>query len=759
MRKITFIHFISLVLIFNSCDFKGSGFKNTPELQRTMDSGDVFGFEKEFELELEKIGELSIEGFMKKYVVPDSDYVEKLSYDPTAGRYFSEIQTSKLKMDINEMAMLSKSGFVVSGRLGYVSFGRIYLDIFKSDLPVFITADSVLHAWHRSYDELLKQFEVKYFMAELKIILKEMAGQTRALHELAGNEYKPAVKQVDEFISVARRLLQSGGETPDIGNQNTVDELMRAVFNGKISSVKIFGKDRKMDFSMFKPRGHYTESAALSNYFRAMMWLGRADMRIYADNSIKVQDTEKDILGALILSELLEKSKMYDRWKSLNDFMTTLFGGADSATFTDILEIMKSQSYEGIGKCTPKIVHAIRTKFIESGVGKQAISSAIVETTQYSPRVKLPHSFTFLGQRFTMDSWAIGKVVFDKISRNKKKLLRTRPSALDVAFSVFGNNDAAGLTAHRIKNGYEVQRDGIEYQHNLAAARNVIDKRPAGQWSESVYASWLNTLRSLSNPRKIEKNPEVFRTKQWGMRVMNTQIASWTQLRHDTVLYVKPASGNSLGCFYPEGYVEPVPEFWKALGKMVLTMADHLERITYPETTRYRNNYKPGVQMKKRQLEFLRNFARTVELLRRVSEKQLRGEQLIEEEKYLVKNVVQRERHGSGTITYDGWYPALFYKGTTDCVKPDLIVSDVYSIPTGKGVIDGVLHEAIGGVDTMYISIKNGEDIVTYIGPCLSHYEMFSRGTSRLNDAEWRKKVDKKDIPQRPEWTKNYLIQ
>ncbi|MBU1220868.1 DUF3160 domain-containing protein [Myxococcota bacterium] len=411
MRKLTFINIMIFMFVFNSCDFKGSGVKNTPDPNRTMESGDVFGFEKEFDLELEKIGELSLEGFIKNYAVPDSGYVQKLSYDPTGGRYFSEIQRSKLKMDINELAMFSKNGFVVSGRHGYESFGRMYLDIFKSDLPVFITADSVLHAWHRSFDEILKEFEVKYFMAELKIILKEMAGQTRALYDAAANEYKPSVKQVDEFISVARRLLQSGGETTDIGNQNEVDALTIAVFNGKISSVKIFGKDRKMDFSMFKPRGHYTESEALSDYFRAMMWLGRVDMRIYADESSKTPDTEKDILGALILSELLEKSKMYDRWKMMNNFLTIIIGQADSATFTDILEIMKSQSYGGIGKCTPKILHAIRTKFIESGAGKQAISSAIVETTQSAPRVKLPHSFTFMGQSFTMDSWAMVKSV------------------------------------------------------------------------------------------------------------------------------------------------------------------------------------------------------------------------------------------------------------------------------------------------------------------------------------------------------------
>ena len=51
--------------------------------------------------------------------------------------------------------------------------------------------------------------------------------------------------------------------------------------------------------------------------------------------------------------------------------------------------------------------------------------------------------------------------------------------------------------------------------------------------------NWLATLRELSKPISDSKYPEAMRTRTWGMKTLNTQLASWTQLRHDTVLYAK----------------------------------------------------------------------------------------------------------------------------------------------------------------------------------------------------------------------------
>src|SRR4029078_2258240 len=44
--------------------------------------------------------------------------------------------------------------------------------------------------------------------------------------------------------------------------------------------VELFGAQQDVDFSQFKPRGHYNKSRGLQQYFRAMIWLGRVELRL-----------------------------------------------------------------------------------------------------------------------------------------------------------------------------------------------------------------------------------------------------------------------------------------------------------------------------------------------------------------------------------------------------------------------------------------------------------------------------------------------
>jgi len=46
----------------------------------------------------------------------------------------------------------------------------------------------------------------------------------------------------------------------------------------QLLEVNIFGKNRMLDFTHFKPRGHYATQPELRMYFRAMTWLAKVDM-------------------------------------------------------------------------------------------------------------------------------------------------------------------------------------------------------------------------------------------------------------------------------------------------------------------------------------------------------------------------------------------------------------------------------------------------------------------------------------------------
>src|SRR5207247_10426647 len=78
------------------------------------------------------------------------------------------------KLTDDELAKFRHNGFVVTERLGGLSFGQVYYDVYARDLPVFVSSDSVLHAWHRSYDAMLEELEVTYLSHALGDILAGM---------------------------------------------------------------------------------------------------------------------------------------------------------------------------------------------------------------------------------------------------------------------------------------------------------------------------------------------------------------------------------------------------------------------------------------------------------------------------------------------------------------------------------------------------------------------------------------------------------
>jgi hypothetical protein len=63
------------------------------------------------------------------------------------------------------------------------------------------------------------------------------------------------------------------------------NEILQAIAAEQLEFMPLFTEEsrvRKLDFSQFKPRGHYNKviwtqegERTLENYFRAMMWLGR----------------------------------------------------------------------------------------------------------------------------------------------------------------------------------------------------------------------------------------------------------------------------------------------------------------------------------------------------------------------------------------------------------------------------------------------------------------------------------------------------
>ena len=715
--------------------------------------GDPFGYGQAFADALKQIGQISPAELVARHPAPS--YLKALGFDPARARFFDDFQkVPNLALAGAELTAFKRNGFVVSERQGAASFAELYYRVFTHDLPVFITADSLLHAWHRSYDAILEELEETYLYHSVDAMLAGMHGALPAARKAyGGGVLASSVIDADYFISVARSLLAGSAQSPKLGsNRPRITRTLAAIAGERLQSFNLFGRARKVDYSQFKVRGHYENSPTLKKYFRAMMWLGRIDLRLAGDAG---DDYSRQLGSALVLHDLLARSGGFASWSKMDRLLQTFVGRTDSMTFAQLGDVLKAG-----GIAAPADVRdldALKTLSAKIGrgrIGAQAIRSAYFESSPLgSDKASLPFSFTVMGQKFTVDSWVTGKIVADDITWDGAKVQRRMPSALDVAYSVLANDQVGPLIHDRIvdRSGRPF-RDGLPYQHNLAATRAVMDSHAPKAWQENLYMGWLALLRQLSTPTSDASYPAAMRTEAWAMKTLNTQLASWSQLRHDTILYVKQSYTASVTCFYPAGYVEPRPAFWNSFTAMARQAAALLSATPYPSGA-------GGKAQQQRHVTFFGNFADKLALLASIAGKQRAKKTLTAVEDKVLEDVVQIS-HGSGATYYSGWYPTLFYKGAEDCGKYDALVADVHTdVPAPPlGDPGGVLHQGVGQIDMLMITVDCDGDRMTYAGPTFSHYEYATRGVTRHSDSDWKKHLTEGKAPARPKWTDDYLV-
>ena len=374
--------------------------------------------------------------------------------------------------------------------------------------------------------------------------------------------------------------------------------------------------------------------------------------------------------------------------------------------------------------------------FREDDLGAQKICSQIVFSDHNNPvPVDLPRTFLLFGQRFTVDSHLLSNVVFDRIIYEGKKVERLLPSPLDVWFGL-GNNHVTQYLKSELET--------YNYSGNLNSMRRLIDSYPKEFWSMNVYNLWLSALKTLNGEYTDKKFPEPMQTSAYQDKILHTQLASWAQLRHDTILYTKQSFSAVPLCEYPAGYIEPFPELYEVLESYAAKSKEMLQSTQIADHLKYRI------------VEHFTHFEKTMRTLKEISIKELKEEELNDYEEKFIKNTILKKEENvvCATITtFAGWYPELFFKGVDDSVKRDHIVADIHTNPAEQEV----LHVGIGDVNLMiFTNQPEGEDPAAYVGPVYSYYEYVGQNMTRLNDDEWSKKIQELSVKP-PAWTSSFM--
>lgn len=679
--------------------------------------------------EVEALGDLTPGELLARHPVAH----ETLPYDPLAAVNLDLVQGSALALDDRERERLGRDGFVVTDRTRFPSFAYGYQTIYLEDLPVYISADAILEAMHRGYDQILQAAEARSLAPSLDSLLASMR---EALAGAAGASLEPQVRaDLDLYLDVAHSLLR-GEVLPcaaGCSDAQVADLVAAATAHEGAASVSLFGVMRLEDFSQFEPRGHYAGDPGLERYFRAMMWLGRVDFRLLEtlpDHSQVFH--RRQLLAALGLRTVMDAAALA-RWNEIDTVITAFVGEHDAMILPELDVLLATLGVSGAAELASIDDATVAQAIVDEGLGRQRISSHIMINGLGQGTMPLSAAFAFFGQRYVVDSHVFSNVVYDRVQHGAVR--RMMPSTLDVAYAALGNDQALAPLAGEL--------GGFGYAPDLEAMRTLVDAHGADYWEQDLYTGWLGALRALSR-HDDPGLPAVARTEAWGRRILSTQLASWSELRHDTVLYAKQSYTTGAACEFPDGYVEPYPELFQRIAAWA-RIGGHAVQLTGADSA---------------ETAYFARVEQVATTLADMAASQRSGTPFTAEQlAFLNDAVVLGEGCDLTPYLRDGWYAELSYDRER-AVRFDPTIADVHTQPTDEvgNRVGRVLHVGTGQPRLAVFTFETCEGPRAYVGLVSSYFEQVTQDYERRTDDEWAASLNASGHPADPAFLGDLVI-
>nr|HID13131.1 DUF3160 domain-containing protein [Anaerolineae bacterium] len=637
-----------------------------------------------------------------------------------------------------QQAALEENGFVVVP-LGYEQIYQIYQQTDEASTPAFVTTDAVLHSFHILYDYALRLAEIEHFIADLEALSITMLAAAEADYAATSGPVQEAARQNLAFFAVATKLLNPDADVPAPVRDVVQEELALIEAHEGITFSPIFGY--REDYSQYVPRGHYTRNEDFERYFRAMMWYGR--MAFHLVNPRDPEAARRETRGALLIVRALHNAQAngepaLDVWERIYEPTAFFVGTADDLTAYDYAAAAP-QVYGGLPDPATLADEAKLDEFIAAA--RQLRPPAIVGgyvTDQEEPE-EVTMGFRFMGQRFIPDSYIFQQLVYDKVkgyrgggkpftmSLSQAGPIRGFPRGLDVPAVLGSARALAILTA-------EGDTDYDGYAEQLAKLQSEFAALPEEQWTANLYWNWLHTLRPLLEV-KGEGYPYFMQSPAWTDKDLHTWLGSWTELRHDTILYAKQSYAIVATGIMPEpepaqGYVEPQPEVYARLAALTAQMQTGLGD---------RGLLNDEMARKLERMEGL------LLALKAISEKELRGEGLTDEEYAIIRSI------GDTLEDLTTFSEEIEGEITSQADERMALIADVHTDPN----TNQVLEEGVGDAFPIYVVVLvEGRQVVALGGVC-SYYEFKWPIADRLTDEAWQAMSPR---PDRPAWTGSFIV-
>jgi hypothetical protein len=486
--------------------------------------------------------------------------------------------------------------------------------------------------------------------------------------------------------------------------------------------------------------------------------------------------------------------ELWDRLRRVTSFFV---GAPDDLTFLEydrVLQEVYGEEFELTALEDRTQLGALQARLREERAPQ--ILSGMMQW--YLDLTEQTQGLRFLGQSFAFDSYALGQLVFDHVGPNVdhadyqyvvdypddviigqnlcwrsvdttgnfascegqneadwawlccKALaigtLEDRPELADVCRLLpKGLDVAAAYGSTRAAQHLEPDRGFCSYADQLASLQSETAAFTDEDHWRTLYTGWLHSVSPLFE-RDYTGLPTWMGGDTYRDKALQTGLASWAELRHDTILYVKQSYTAGTGgssAMPPEVnryYVEPQPEVYSRLADLTRMTRDGLSSL---------GMLAEGLEHPVQDLQAL------LERLTSISIVELQHEVIGTADQDYIDNVggiFERiiKNIGSATATApdpsSDPYPMLVQTVEGDPYKTT-VVADVHT----DGNTQRVLEVGSGYVDwVVVVNLDPTGALVASIGPIFSYYEFPHPMDDRMNDDAWNTMLAGSEAPPRP---------
>jgi hypothetical protein len=607
-------------------------------------------------------------------------------------------------IDDNLKAVLAKNNFTIAPAKHEQLF-HVYDNNHYEYIPNFITTDIYLQVLHKHFSTVLQKVEEDKFIPLLTELLKGIYNESNQYSQSINDpKLQVAAKFSTTYLGIAYSLITNKIQSTDPILKQEFSKVMSAEGNGSE-----FLKSDIISYSQFKPRGNYTKSQELENYFRCVKWLNTAPIIIEEDERL---------LSAVLIASFIKKSQEnLNAFQRYNEAIRFIVGEEDNLSISTVVKTLSVAEANDPNTFNDAVkLQSLRGKLGDANVDRIKPKGGDATTSE-----KLSQkTILFTAGRYTFDAEILSRLIH--VLRPEPK--RTFPKGLDV-FASLGSESAKNI----LLNEYSEQKKWPGFVDTLNTLRGQFSK--FNQWNQNIYTKTFETISNLNNENS--SYPLFMKTPAWSKKNLSTSLAAWTELKHDMLLYseqpyaAQAGEGGGPPPPFHVSYVEPNVAFWeKALELLEFQEKQLTSMDLLNEDTR----------------RIIVDLKEIGNLLLTVSKKELANEKITTEEFNYLSYLGGRIEYLTFRIFGSDHLP--------EKERQVAVVADVYNY-------DGeYLEEAVGMIDEIYVVAEiNGKPYLTK-GAAFSYYEFTSK--TPLSDEDWRTQITSGKAPDRPVWLKEIMV-